>query len=200
MTHSARRGFSLAEVAIVLCILGVLLAIGALGYFRYRGHTAVNTACESTEGLLVRAREEAKASGFALSDELKTGGVPTAAAAGRFGADATVAVRVRKRYRAGEPAQTVSTKDLSLAAPIAVEVVGLGTLDIDAETDQEGVFFEILVKSGATVTVLAAIPIEVNGEMLFAGNSAEGAIRFSYQTYDRTITVTRRGVINPDRR
>jgi type II secretory pathway pseudopilin PulG len=190
----------LAEIAVVVGILAILLVIAVPAYFRYRGHTAVNTAAEVTEGLLVRAREDAKASGFALPEPLRTNGVPTAAPAGPFGVDGTVTVRVRKRYRAGEPAQTLTSKDLSMATPISVEVVGLGTIDIDAQNDLEGVYFEILVKSGATATVLATIPIEVNGEMIFAGDTGEGAIRLSYQDYQRTITVSHRGVINPDRR
>ena len=194
------RGFSLIEIAVVVALLAVLLAIGAYSFFQYRGHVAVNTAAETAEGLLTRAKEEAKASGYALADDLRANGVLTAAPPGRFGEDGSVALRIRKRYRAGEPLQVVATKDLSLSATVAVEVIGAGALDLDADSGLEGVFFEVLGKTSGTTTVLSAIPIDVNGEMIFQGNNAGAAIRFSNGSYTRTITMSRRGVVEPDRR
>lgn len=201
MRRAGARGFSLIEIAVVVGLLAVLLAIGGYSFSRYRGHAAVNTAAETAEGVLVRAKEEAKASGFALSDDLRTNGVGTAAPSGPFGSDGAIAVRLRKRYRAGQPLQVVATKDLSLNAPITVEVSGAGTIDIDTDTSQEGVFFEILLKSSnGTQTMLATIPVEVNGEMVFQGSNPQAVILFRYGSYSRGITLTRRGVIEPDRR
>lgn len=201
MRRAEPRGFSLLEIAVVVGLLAVLIAIGGYGFQRYRGHAAVNVAAETAEGLLLRAKEEAKASGFALSDDLRANGVATAAPAGKLGEDGSVAVRVRKRYRADQPLQVVATKDLSLNMPIAVEIGGAGTLDIDTDTSQEGVFFEVLVKTpSGTTTVVATIPVEVNGEMIFEGNNDKAALRFSHGSYNRSLTLTRRGVIEPDRR
>lgn len=201
MRRLHRHGFSLVELAVIVALAGILLGVGATSYFRYRSHVAVNTAAETVEGLLVRAREEAKASGYPVGDDLRTNGVATAAPPGRQGGDSgAVAARIRKRYRAGQQPQVVTTRDLSSAAAVEVEVVGLGTLDIETETDREGVYFEILVKNGPTASVLAAIPIDVNGEMMFQGQTGQAAIRFSRGAYNRTLELTRRGVINPDRR
>lgn len=200
MRPATERGISLIEMAVIVGIASVLLAIGATSYFRYRANTAVNTGAETVEVMLMRAKEEAKTSGFALAGTLRQNGVATAAPEGRFGADRAVAVRVRKRYRAGGPVQMVATKDLSLAAPVEVEVAGLGVIDIDTDASQEGVFFEVLVKDGASATLLATVPVDVNGELILAGAAGNGAIRLHSGTYSRAIEVTRRGAIQPDRR
>lgn len=200
MRRAGRRGLSLAEVAVLLAILAILMAVAVPAYFRYRAHTAVNTALEMTEGLLARAREEAKGSGYALSQDLVAGGVSEPADAGRVGADGAVSVRVRKRYRAGEPAQVLTVKDLSTGVAVDVETTGLGKLDIDEDSSQEGVFFEILVKRGADVHLVASIPVEVNGEMILFEDAGGGSIVLGYADYRRSLDVTRRGVITPDRR
>jgi type II secretory pathway pseudopilin PulG len=200
MRRSRVLGFSLVEVAIILTLTCLLLAIGATSYFRYRANTAVNTAAETVEALLMRAREEAKSSGFALDPSLRQEGVAAVAPAGRHGAEGALAVRVRKRYRAGTPAQLVATKDLSLAAPVEIEVSGLGTVDLDTDTGLEGVFFEVLLKKEGLLTVLAAIPVDVNGEFILAGTRANASIRLNSGSYDRTVELTTRGVIAPDRR
>jgi prepilin-type N-terminal cleavage/methylation domain-containing protein len=200
MRRPGPRGFSLPEVAVLIAILAILLAIGTPIYFRYRASAAVNTAAETAEGLLSRCREEAKASGYALPDDLVASGVSTAAPAGVAGMDGGVTLRIRKRYRAGEPLQTVTIKDLSLSGRVGVEVVGLGQLDLDGDTSLEGVYFEILVKQGGSTTALATLPVDVNGEFIMQGSNTGGAIRFSSGSYNRLIALTRRGVVNPDRR
>lgn len=184
----------------MVALVGLLASIGAYGFFQYRDHVAVNTAAETAEGLLTRAKEEAKASGYALADDLRADGVGAAAPGGRLGEDGSVALRLRKRYRAGEPLQLVATKDLSASASLAVETTGAGTLDLDIDGDLEGVFFEILVNVAGTTTVVATIPVDVNGEMIFQGKNGSATIRFSKGSYMRTITLSRRGVIEPDRR
>lgn len=197
-----QRGFSLAEVSVVLAILLVLVGALVPSYRSYRGRAAVNFAAEVTEGLLVRGKDEAKASGFALPATLRSSGVPTAGLSGPLGLDGTLAVKLRKRYRAGQPAEVLSRRELSTGASIALETAGLGVLDLDTQTDLEGVYLEFVMSNpGSTDTPLATIPIDVNGAMLLHGNNGQGSLRYSYNSnYARSITVTARGVITPDRR
>ena len=76
MRVSRKRGFSLAEIGVVMGILAIILGLSIPAYVRYRSHQTVNRALEMTEGLAVRAKEEAKSSGFALSDKVRESGVP----------------------------------------------------------------------------------------------------------------------------
>lgn len=194
------RGLSLAEVAVVLALLLVLLAVAVPSYLSYRGRTAVNTAAELTEGIFVRAKEEAKASGFALPETLRASGVSPSAPGGPLGAEGSLSVQLRKRYRAGQPAQLVSSQNLSAAAPVTLETAGFGALDLDTATELEGVYVEFLLTVGGSSSVVATVPVDVNGEMLFHANASSGSIQLSFQDYTRSLTVTTRGVITPDRR
>ena len=71
MRVSRKRGFSLAEIGVVMGILAIILGLSIPAYVRYRSHQTVNRALEMTEDLAVRAKEEAKSSGFALSDKVR---------------------------------------------------------------------------------------------------------------------------------
>lgn len=199
--HRRPAGFSLAEMAVVLGIIGLLVAVAVPGFARYRGHTGVNTATEVTEGLLIRAREEARSSGYPLPDSLRSAGVPTLAPTGRQGgSQATLIARVRKRHQGSEPPQVLSSRELSVGSTLEVQVDHLGVLDLDADVSLEGVYFELLMRVAGTDTPLATVPVDVNGEMVLQGAQAQGAIHFVYSTYSRSLSLSRRGVITPDRR
>ena len=191
-----------ARLATACCILALSLLLPALALAQAKGDDEglppeppdtpppTDTALETTEGLLTRSREEARSSGYTLSDSLRIDGVADAAPTGRHGADGGVTIRLRKRYRAAEPAQVLSTKDLSLAAPIDVEVSGAGLLDIDVESEQEGVFFEVLVKRNGNLELLATIPVDVNGEMVLQGSAPQGTLTLGHNDYRRSHHLT----------
>ncbi len=196
MRKSPSRGFSLLEVGVLLGILALLLAVGVPAYITYRGHQVVNRALEIAEGLAVRAKEEAKSSGFALPEKLRDDGVTAAANGERRVSQNSVSLRLRKRFRAGEAPQEVSLRALSSGSTLEYEVSKLGVVNLDADPTLEGVYLELL--DGGEI--VAAIPIDANGEFYLHGNENIAAIRFLHRDYHRTLELTRRGVARPDGR
>ncbi len=196
-----KAGFSLAEVAVMLGVMAVLMAVAVPAYSRYRGHIAVNTAAEVTEGLLVRAREEARASGFPLPDSLRGNGVPEAAPSEPLGGNqGGLVARLRKRTQAGAEPTTLLSRELSPSAPLELQAADLGRLDLDTDTSLQGVYFELLLQTAEGQQIVATIPVDVNGEMALHGAKSEAAIHFVHKSYARSLKVTRRGVVTPDRR
>ena len=196
MTKSPPRGITLIEIGVVLGILALLLAIAVPGYMRYRAHQSVNRALEIAEGLAVRAKEEARSSGFALTTSLRENGVTLAAVTGRQSPQGPLALRIRKRFRASQTPQVVSLRELSGGITLDYELSQLGTLDLDANANLEGVFLELLDNG----TPIAVIPVDVNGEFYLLGHENNAFLRFCYGDYSRTLELTRRGASRPDRR
>lgn len=196
MKKSPSRGITLIEIGVVLGILALLLAIAVPGYMRYRAHQTVNRALEIAEGLTSRAKEEARSSGFALTTSLRETGLTQAALSGRQSPQGPLALRIRKRFRASEVPKVVSLRELSGGVALDYELFQLGTLDLDAEANLEGVFLELL-DNGAPIAV---IPVDVNGEFYLLGEKNSGFLRFHYGDYNRTLELTRRGASRPDRR
>lgn len=196
MRVSRKRGFSLAEIGVVMGILAIILGLSIPAYVRYRSHQTVNRALEMTEGLAVRAKEEAKSSGFALSDKVRESGVPQAAISGRQQSQGALALRLRKRFRSTEPAQVVTVRDLAPAGSLDYELTGVGLVDIDTDTTLEGVYLELL--DGGTL--VAGVPVDVNGEFYLQGTQNNATLSFYSGDYRRTIELTRRGVARPDGR
>ncbi len=191
-----RSGFSLMEVSIVLGVLAILIAIAIPNFLRYRGHQTVNSAAELTDGMIVRAKEEAKASGFALPETLRKTG-PNEGLNGRH--EGSFSLRIRKRYRAGEPIQTVSHRELPDSATLDIELSNFGLVDLDSDANLIGVYFEI-VRTKPSTEILAVIPIDANGEFCLPDAHNLATIHFFYSSYQRAISVTRRGISRPDRR
>ena len=196
MRKSSSRGFSLVEVGVLLAILALLFALGIPAYVTYRGHQVVNRALEIAEGLAVRAKEEAKSSGFALPDKLRDDGVSAAASGGRKVSQGSLSLRLRKRFRAGEAPLVVTERELSSGRTLEYEISKWGIVDLDADPALEGVYLELL-DGGVLV---AALPIDANGEFYLHGNENTAAIRFLHGDYSRTLELTRRGVARPDGR
>ncbi len=196
MRKSPSRGFSLVEVGVLLAILALLFALGIPAYVTYRGHQVVNRALEIAEGLAVRAKEEAKSSGFALPDKLRDEGVSAAASGGRKVSQGSLSLRLRKRFRAGEAPLVVTERELSSGRTLEYEISKWGIVDLDADPALEGVYLELL-DGGVLV---AALPIDANGEFYLHGDENVAAIRFLYGDYHRTLELTRRGIARPDGR
>lgn len=180
----------------MLSILALLLALSVPAYISYRGRQVVNRALETAEGLVVRSKEEAKASGFALPDKLRDEGVTVAAGGGRKVSQGSLSLRLRKRFRAGEAPLVVTSRELSSGRTLEYEVSKWGLVDLDADPTLEGVYLELL--DGGTL--VAALPIDANGEFYLHGDENVAAIRFLYGDYHRTLELTRRGIARPDGR
>lgn len=183
-------------LGIFLLLVATLLPMA----LRYRGHSAVNRAIELAKIVTQRAGEEAKSAGYPLNDSLKQNGLAVACvAASTPGTE--VSVRLRKRLRAGGPVQTITERKLSDSGRVTLQLSGLGLLDLEAETDINGVFVEF-VQSGpdGAETILATIPADVNGEFVLRGASANGSIVFHNRDYSNTLNITHRGVVTTERR
>lgn len=198
--NTPARGVTLAEVAVVVGILAVLMAVATPAYFSYRGKQAVNTAQEMVDAMLGRSREEAMTAGLPLPDDLVGAGITEAAPSGMFGqgAEAHLIARLRKRDRAGQTPKTLTSRDLSQTAAIGLQTAGFGLLDLDTRTDIEGLFFEIVSQSAGATTLLASLPVELNGEFVLHQGAGSAQITFSYNSHQQTVSVTRRGVISKE--
>ncbi len=194
------RGITLAEVAVVIGIFAVLLAVATPAYFSYRGKQAVNTAQDMVEAMLARSREEAMTAGLPFPDDLSASGIVATAPSGMFGqnAEERLIARLRKRDRAGQTPKTLTSRDLSQTASIGLQTEGFGLLDLDTQPDLEGVFFEIVSETGGAETLLASLPVEINGEFLLHQGSDSARLTFDYNGHRQTVGVTRRGVISTE--
>jgi len=193
-------GLTLAEVAVALFI--VLLLLGATTPFilRYRGRSSVDRATEVTKAALERASEEARTAGFPLPDTLKNAGLPTASAPqSTEGAD--LFLRVRRRLRDNTAPETILKREYTNATSVKLGFEHLGFIDLDAEPTLNGLFAEFVeVDESGTETVLATIPVDLNGEFVLHENNAQGFVAFSYGSYGRILTVSHRGTVVLDRR
>lgn len=188
------------EVAVVVGLLAVLMGLGASMLSRHRAHSAVNSAAELAEGMLVRAREEAKAFGVPLPSELRASGLIAPSPAGGVRLGGPWSLRLRKRSRAGQPAVVVSQRSIPQATPLQMEWQGTGVLDLDGETQWEGVFLEVVTGPSEAPVRLATIPVDVNGELVLLAGARQARWVISFHDYSRTLEITERGVVVPDRR
>ena len=192
------KGFTLVEIAITVGILLLLIGAAVPFYTSYRGKTNVNRAVEITKAVIERAAEEAKAAGYPLPQDMLVDGLATPAADPSN--NKTVVLRIRKRVTQAGSAKTIAERHLPGSDGLRVSLSGLGLLPMD-QTDAQGVFLEILQKSELDETLLATLPIDVNGEFVFQqGEQTGAAIFFGYGNHTRGIQMNVRGVVVSDQR
>jgi type II secretory pathway pseudopilin PulG len=188
------------EVAIAMGILLILIAASIPFILRYRGKTGVNRAAEITKAVIERAGEEAKTAGYPLPDSLKQAGLTSSSPlSSSTGTD--ILLRLRRKTAEGEPPQLVLERNLSSASSLTADFQGLGLLDIDVNNSPKGLFLEFVERSpGGAKTVLATIPIDLNGEFVLLGDQGEGSVTYRHDSYSRTVTLSHRGTVVLDRR
>lgn len=197
--RTRENAFSLAEIVIALSILLLLMGLAVPFLLRYRGHTSVNRAVEISKAVLERATEEAKSSGYPLSTSLTEAGL-TEAAQTESTPEAPLKVRIRKRTAPGREAAVVSEREFPRSTAIRLGLQNLGTLDLTSQTDQLGVFVEWVENQGGGEAILATVPIDINGQYVLQGNQANARVLFAFGDYQRSLELTRRGVVAVDRR
>lgn len=194
-TYPNRKGFTLVEVAVAIGIVLLLLAAATPFYLRNRGKTNVNRAVEVTKALIERASEEAKSSGHPLPEALLQDGMPSPAEAPVEGQE--IVVRIQKK--SNNKVTLISERHLSGSESLSLALTGLGKMDLDS-TDIQGVFLEILQSSQGAETLLATIPVDVNGEFVFAPEQSGAAIHFRYAQHVRGLQMNIRGAVRAEER
>lgn len=185
-----------------MSLLAILIALGFGAYFRYRAHQVVNTSIELTEGLLIRGKDEARSQGLPLPPALVApGGLTEASTPGPAGAQSEIHLQIRKRVHAGDPPILLTSRAMPGGATLEIETSHLGKLDLDANADLEGVYFEVVLKSPgaptATSETILTIPIDVNGDVVILPNDTitRGKISFVSNDYRRGLEISNRGAI-----
>lgn len=192
-----RAAFTLQEVVIAMGIVLLLIGFSAPFIITSRGKTGVNTAVEITKALLDRAGEEARTVGYPLADALKQDGLSDLAI-DKPGSGGRVTIRLRKRLSSGTEPLLLTQKALAVEE---VAFSSLGRLDLESESEINGLFVEFVVlEGGGSESLLATVPVDVNGEFVLAGNAGDGHITFSYGDYSRSINLTINGTSRLDRR
>jgi prepilin-type N-terminal cleavage/methylation domain-containing protein len=191
------KGFTLIEVMVAVGIVLLLLAALTPFYANYRGKSNVNRAVEVTKAVIERAAEEAKSAGYPLPQDMLTNGLDTAAVAPLE--NQTVVLKIRKRTTLGGEAKLIAERHLPRSESLKLTLGGLGLLTL-ADTDAQGVFLEVLQKSEGSETLLATLPIDVNGEFVFQGDQSGALISFGYGDHVRGLQMNTRGVVVSDQR
>lgn len=192
------RGLSLAEIAVALGILLLLMGLVAPFFLNYRGKNRVNRAQELTRALVERAAEQAKTDGYPLPDELKSNGVIASAAAGST-PGSELRLRIKRRLSSDQPTELLSDRELSTGG-VVVEFSNLGLIDLEGDATQVGYYLEFVEKTDSATTVLATLPIDVNGEFVLLGNAPEARLRYSFRDYGRELLFRTQGTVTQDRR
>lgn len=189
-------GFTIVEVAVTLGLILLILAVAVPFYGGYRGRTSVNRSTEITKAVIERAAEEAKAAGYPLPQALLQSGLEDAALAPVTGQE--IIVKAKKRVTPGGNATLLSERHLPRSDTLKLSLAGLGV--VPPETTPQGVFVEIVQKLDSTETLLATIPIDVNGEFVFFEQEKNAAIFFNHRDHTRGLQLNIRGVITADQR
>lgn len=197
--RSQSRGFTLLEVMVAVGIALLLLAFSAPFIINYRGKNSVNRAVELVKAGLEKTAEVAKTSGVPLQRSLRLSGL-VAPTSGQAPEGTTLWLRQRKRPRPGDPIELLTQIQLSNSDSIKLETTEIGYLDLDSQTEQEGLFVELVARSESATTVLVVIPVDVNGEFVLLGPAGKGSLALSYGDYRREVTLRVQGTVTLDRR
>lgn len=190
-----KRAFTLVEVAVAIGVVFLILAAATPFFLRNRGKTHVNQAVEVTKALIERAGEVAKSSGYPLPEDFLQQGLATPAGTPVEGQP--IIVRIRKR--SNDQVTLISQRPLTGSEGINLALTGLGKLDLDSVTMQ-GIFVEIVQEEEGAETLLATIPVDVNGEFVFASGESGAAIHFRYGQHVRGIQMNIRGAVRSEQR
>jgi Tfp pilus assembly protein PilE len=194
---SASKGYSIVELVVAVGIVLLLLAAATPFYNSYRGKSNVNRAVEVTKAFLERAGEEAKSAGYPLPQSMIEGGLQSPSPATQE--NQTVVLRIRKRLTAGGEAKLVAERHLPRSDSLKVALDGFGILPM-TDTDAPGIYVEILQEKDAAETLVATLPIDVNGDFVFQGERSSGAIFFSYGSHVRGLQMNIRGAVKAEQR
>lgn len=178
-------------------IVLVLLAVATPFYNSYRGRSNVNRAVEVTKAVLERAGEEAKSGGRPLPQSMIENGLATPAETPSE--SQTIVLRIQKRATTGAEAKLIAERHLPRSDSLNLALHGFGILPL-TDTEAPGLFFEILQQSENDETLLATLPIDVNGEFVFQGEESSGAIFFGHGSHVRGLQLNIRGVVVADQR
>lgn len=194
-----KSGFTFIEIAVALGIVALLFAIALPFFVRYRGQSSVNRAVEISKAVIERAVEEAKSSGHPLPDQVLQNGLETASSP-ESTPEKSIAVRIRKRTSPAGPAAIITQRELPRSNSFTAHFHQLGLIDLGSDPTLLGVYAEFVETSGTTETVLATLPIDVNGEIVLLGKAGNAFVSFRFGSYARQIELTSRGVVTMDRR
>lgn len=190
----------MAEICVALGILALIAAAALPMFTRYRGRTAVNRSIEITKAVLERGVEEARTIGSPIPSNLKATGLTDVAVA-TSPPETKVVVRIRKRLSPATTPILVTERSLSDTVNVTLAFSQLGTVDIDSQQDLTGVYVEFATKpTGGTSQILAAIPVDVNGELVLHQSQTAAALGIVYNNYSRSLDVSAGGTVVLDRR
>ena len=194
-TPPKKTAFTLIEVAVAIGVVLLVLAAATPLFLRNRGKTHVNQAVEVTKAVIERAAEVAKSSGYPLPEDFLQQGLATPAETPVDGQP--ILVRIRKR--SNDQITLISQRPLTGSEGINLALTGLGKLDLDSVTMQ-GIFVEIVQEEEGVETLLATIPVDVNGEFVFASGESSAALHFRYGQHVRGIQMNIRGAVRSEQR
>lgn len=193
------HGFTLLETLVAIGIALLLLAFSAPFIINSRGRSSVNHSVVLTKAWLEDTAEAAKTNGLPLDQNLRETGLIEEAKS-QTETDTTLWLRRQRRGKKGEPLELLTQVQLSNSDSTRVTTTSIGFLDIEADTEQEGLFVELVERGENSTKVLATIPVDMNGEFLLQGPAGGGTIRYSHGDYSRELAIRVQGTASLDRR
>lgn len=174
-------GFTLVELAMLVLVLAILLAIGLPFLQRMRDRNAINAAADQLKGEVQFAQGEAKAYGVPIADDLKTAPLTDEAVDVLPGGPGYVVGRIRQRPAAAQPAQTLKFFKLGPRDVIGLQFENLPLIDLATTSDLTGTILELGTTPGeelndAVFTPVASLAFDANGELLLNDTSQLGII------------------------
>lgn len=176
----SQRGFTLIELAMLIAVLALLLAIGLPFLRAMQDRNTINAAADQLKGELQFAQGEAKAYGVPIEDNLKNN--PVAGEANDVTTAAGYVVgRIRQRPALGQPPQTLKFFKLGPRDVIALDFENIPLIEMDAEPQLTGTVLELGTTPGeelsdGTFTTAATLAFDANGELLLNDSSQLGLI------------------------